>query len=382
MQKFLTILKISVFSVLFMSCSTYYLSSYYEDDGIYVSTDRGTNYEGVFDNYAQVSLDDFTSSDNGNLPWGAKPDSREIVNNFFPSFGRFYYNPFFHDMSFNPFFTNNGLFINYGFSSYPFFYESYRYGLGYPFYPRPIDYYLNPYSYFIGNYYWYYFRNSRMYPWYYGGMYDSRVYERSYANTSDPAIINQTPTISNSASRRGEKTSSSENSRSTNSNGVRVSSIYSRLGSYGGVYIDRTGINNDRMNTTPNLRQLKQNNLIGVYRSGSGYSRSINSTSSIPNLSAIKNDVVRETYQRIRSINPSQRGSTFQGRSFNNDTGRFQASPNYYNSNSRRSGNSSFSSSRSSGGSNFSSGSSSGGTRGSAGGASAGGARGGGGKIQ
>ena len=220
-----------------------------------------------------------------------------------------------------------------------------------------------------------------MYPWYYGGMYDSRAYKSSIANTSDPAIINQTPTISNSASRRGEKTSSSENSRSTNSNGVRVSSIYSRLGSYGGVYIDRTGINNDRANT-PNLRQLKQNNLIGVYRSGSGYSRSTNSTSSIPNLSAIKNDVVRETYQRIRSINPSQRGSAFQGRSFNNDTGRFQASPNYYNSNSRRSGNSSFSSSRSSGGSNFSSGSSSGGARGSAGGASAGGARGGGGKIQ
>ena len=285
-------------------------------------------------------------------------------------------------MSFNPFFSNNGLFINYGFSSYPFFYDSYRFGLGYPFYPSPIDYYLNPYSYFIGNYYWYYFRNSRMYPWYYGGMYDSRVYERSYANTSDPAIINQTPTISNSASRRGEKTSSSENSRSTNSNGVRVSSIYSRLGSYGGVYIDRTGINNDRMNTTPNLRQLKQNNLIGVYRSGSAYSRSTNSTSSIPNLSAIKNDVVRETYQRIRSINPSQRGSTFQGRSFNNDSGRFQASPNYFNSNSRRSsGNSSYSSSRSSGGSNFSSGSSSSGGGGGSR-ASAGGSRGGGGKIQ
>ena len=355
MQKFFTILKISVFSVLFMSCSTYYLSSYYEDDGIYVSTDRGTNYEGVFDNYAQVSLDDFTSSDNGNLPWGAKPDSREIVNNFFPSFGRFYYNPF--------------------------FYDSYRFGRGYPFYPSPIDYYLNPNSYFIGNYYWYYFRNSRMYPWYYGGMYDSRVYERSYANTSDPQIINQTPTISKSASRRGEKVSSSENSRSTNSNGVRVSSIYSRLGSYGGVYIDRTGINNDRMNT-PNLRQLRQNNLIGVYRSGSAYSRSTNSTSSIPNLSEIKNDVVRKTYQRIRSINPSQRGSTFQGRSFNNDSGRFQASPNYFNSNSRRSsGNSSYSSSRSSGGSNFSSGSSStGGGGGSR--ASAGRSRGGGGKIQ
>ena len=39
MKKFSTILKISLFSALFMSCSTYYLSSYYEDDGIYDDDD-------------------------------------------------------------------------------------------------------------------------------------------------------------------------------------------------------------------------------------------------------------------------------------------------------------------------------------------------------
>lgn len=326
MLKFLTIVKISLFSALFMSCSTYYLSSYYEDDGIYVSTDRGTNYEGAFDNYAQVSLDDFTSNDNGNLPWGAKPDSREIVYNFFPSSSRFYYNHL--------------------------HYDSYMFGLGDYFYPRPINYYINPYSYNIGNYYWYYFRNSRMYPWFNNHIYNSRFYERSYANTSDTQIFRQIPTTSNSASRRGEKLQPNERSRSANLNEERVSSIYSRSDSYEKDFNEITKIDNNRTNT-PSLAQLKKDNLNGIYRRGSGYSRNTNQKRYLPNLSAIKDDVIRKTYQRIRSVNPSQRGSVLQGRSFENNSGRFQRSQNYYNSNSERSLNSNFSSSRSPSGSNF-----------------------------
>ncbi|MBL6604276.1 MAG: hypothetical protein ISQ43_02770 [Flavobacteriaceae bacterium] len=365
MKNFLTIFRLSIFSILFMSCSTYYLSSYYEEDGIYVSSDRVVNYKGVFSDLAQVSIEDFSSIDNRNLPWGAKPDSREIVYNFFPSSARFYYNPF--------------------------FYDSYMFGLGHSFYPRPIEFYLNPYSYSIGNYYWYYYRNSRMYPWFNGGIYNPGFYERSYTNTSDTQIFRQIPTTSNSASRRGEKIHSNEKSRSTNLNGVRVSSIYSRSDSYQTDYNESTVIDNDRINS-PNLTHLKKDNLIGIYRRGSGYSRNTNQIRYIPNLSAIKDDVIRETYQRIRSVNPSQRGSTFQGRSSENDSGRFQRSQNYYNSNSERSMNSSYSSSRSSSGSNFRSGSSSNqgvsrssnvGSRGASGSrASAVGSRGGSGKIQ
>ena len=36
MPKLLRLLKISLFSALFLSCSSYYLASYYEDDGIYL----------------------------------------------------------------------------------------------------------------------------------------------------------------------------------------------------------------------------------------------------------------------------------------------------------------------------------------------------------
>ena len=87
-------------------------------------------------------------------------------------------------MSFNPFFNNYGGFINYGFSS-PFFYNSYAYGMGYPFFPRPIDFYFNPYSEFLGNYYWYFrFYRSRFGPWYNGGMYDS-----SYSYKGDKKIM-------------------------------------------------------------------------------------------------------------------------------------------------------------------------------------------------
>ena len=165
MHKLHSILIIIGVSTFLSSCSSYYLASYYEDDGIYYTNQSSNYYKGVFDEYSQLSLNDTQNEvdTSSNLPWGANPDSVEVIYNF-PHFGRFYYNPFFHDMSFNPFFNAYGRFINYGYTSLPFYYNSYAYEMGYPFFPRPIDFYLNPYSNFIGNYYWYYFNRSR---WFY-----------------------------------------------------------------------------------------------------------------------------------------------------------------------------------------------------------------------
>jgi hypothetical protein len=151
------------------------------------------------------------------------------------------------------------------------------------------------------------------------------------------------------------------------------------LGSYGGVYINRTGDSDfDRVNKSPNLRQVKDNNLIGVYSRGSSYQNNINRNRSIPNLSAIKNDYVREAYRQVRSTNPSQRGNSFSRTSRYDNTG--STSRTQFNNSSTRSRQSSYSasSSRSSqGGSSYSSGGVSGG--GSKGSSS--GSRGGGGKI-
>ena len=383
MKKITGILKLILFSSFFIGCNSYQLASYYGDnDGIYVSTERGIDYEVVFNEYADESLNTFTSNENDsrNLPWGANPETTEIVNNFFPSFGRFYYDPFYHGMAYNPFFTNNGMFINYGFRP-PFFYNSFAYEMGYPFY-GPLNFYFSPYATSLGNYYWYMMRNRRYAPWYYGGMYNSYAfqdqYRIDYGNGNSSRL-----SFSNSASRRGERSSSNGVSRNSDSQGVKVSGIYSRLGSYGGVYIDRSrGVSNyDDIDRSINLREIKNNDLIGVYSRGSSNSRNMNRNSSIPNLSAIKSDYVREAYQRIRSVNPSQRGnSSFRSSSYDYSNG-----PSYYNSRSSRNNSSysnrgGYSGSRSSGavqGGSFSSpsssGASSGGSRGSSGGSRGGG---------
>ena len=386
MRKFWGLLNIVLVSVLFTGCNAYQIASYYEgSDGIYVSSERGIDYEVVFRDFADEPLNSYSSNDNiGDLPWGANPESTEIVNNFFPSFGRFYYDPFYHNMAFNPFFTNNGYFINYGFRP-PFFYNSFAYEMGYPFY-GPLNFYFSPYATSLGSYYWYMMRHRRYLPWYYGGMYDSTAYRDQYDNeVSNTSRVS----FSNSASRRGERGTSSGVSRKSDSQGVRISGLYSRLGSYGGVYIDRTRSvsDYDDIDTSINLREIKNNDLIGVYSRGSSNSRSINRNSSIPNLSQIKSDNVREAYQQIRSVNPYQRGNS--SRSSNYDYSNY-SSPSYYGNRSSRN-NSSFSnrrgsyqqfgSSRASQGGSYSSpsrgGSSSGSSSGSRGGSS-GGSRGGG----
>ena len=195
-HSFLSILLVTIFV---QSCTTYQLSSYYDDsDGIYSSYEKGLDYEVVFKDFADESFSSYSSDelDSSNLPWGANPDSIEVVNNFFPSFGRFYYNPFYHNSAFNPFFSNVGSFINYGFRS-PFFYNSYAYEMGYPFY-GPMNFYFSPYTTSLGNYYWYMIRYSRNYPWYSRNVYNNLA-DNQYRK--EPSRVD----FNNSASRRGEK---------------------------------------------------------------------------------------------------------------------------------------------------------------------------------
>ncbi len=376
MSKIRTLFKICLISALFVSCSSYQLASYYNDnDGIYISNERGIDYEVVFKDFADESLLNNSSNetDSGNLPWGANPDSREVVNNFFPSFGRFYFDPFSYNIGLNPFFSNNGSFINYGFRP-SFFYNSYSYNLGYPFY-GPMNFYFSPYATSLGSYYWYMMRNSRYYPWYNGGMYGT-AYKDKYGNENASTTR---VSFSNSASRRGEKNSFNESSKKSNSQGVRVSSLYSRLGSNGGIYINRTGDSEfDRVNKSPNLRRVKDNNLIGVYSRSNSYPNNINRNRSIPNLSAIKNDYVREAYRQVRSVNPSQRGNSFSRTSRYDNVG--STSRTQFNNSSTRSRSNSYSPSSSRSSQGVSSYSSGGRSRGGSK-ASSSGSRGGGGKI-
>ena len=342
----------------FISCTSYQLTSYYDDsDGIYsLEDERGIEYDVIFKDFAnQVTYSELSNSDN--LPWGANPESTEIVNNFFPNFGRFYYNPFFHDSSFNPFFTSRGSFINYGFRP-PFFYNSFAYELGYPFY-GPMNFYFSPYATSLGNYYWYMMRYSRNYPWYNGGIYNSATaYENRY---KEPSRLD----FSNSASRRGEKSSSTNSSRKNGRQGGGISGLYSRDVSYGGIYIDRTGQDFDRIDT----------NLIGVYTRGNSNQRNINRNSSIPNLSTIKSDYVREAYRQVRSVNPSQRGNSYNYSSARARSNAYSPNRSQFNNSSTRSYSSP---SRSSQGASYSSARSGGGSVGGGSKGSTGGSRGGG----
>ena len=378
MKKIIGLINIAILSLLFLGCNAYQLASYYDDsDGIYVSNVRGIDYEVVFSDIADETLNSYSSSENKSqyLPWGANPESTEVVNNFFPNFGSYYLDPYYYNMGFNPYFGYGG----YGFSP-AFYHNIFGYEMGYPFY-RYYSFYFSPFATSPGSYYWYMMRYRRYIPWYYGGMYDSIAYKDQYDNeVSNTSRVS----FSNSASRRGERGTSSGVSRNSDSQGTRISGLYSRLSSYGGVYMDRTrGVYDyDDTNRNINLREIKNNDLIGVYSRGSSNSRSINRNSSVPNLSQIKSDYVREAYQQIRSTNPYQRGnSSYRSSSYDYSN----SGPSYYNNRSSRNNSSyssrgGYSSSRSSGsvqGGSFSSssrgGSISSGSRGSSGGGSRGG---------
>lgn len=99
------------------------------------------------------------------------------------------------------------------------------------------------------------------------------------------------------------------------------------------------------------------NNLIGVYSKANSNSRNISRNSSIPNLSSIKSDYVREAYRQVRSINPSQRGNSFNYSSARSRSNSYSPNQSQFNNSSARSYSSpsrssqvrNFSSSRSSG---------------------------------
>ncbi len=324
MKKIVNTLKVFVLSSLFISCSSYQLASYY-DDGIYSTNERGVDYEVVFNDFADESLNS-PEAESGNLPWGAKPDSREVVNNFFPSFGRFYFDPFYHNSGFNPYFSNYGSFINYGYRS-PFFYNNFAYRLGYPFY-GPMNFYFSPYATSLGNYYWYMMRYSRNYPRYSGGIYDNLA-DNQYRK--EPSRVD----FSNSASRRGEKNTGSDNSRKNDRQGITVAGLYSRMNAYGGIYIDRT--------RDTEFGRI-DNNLVGVYRKGSTNESNINRNSSIPNLNSIKSDIVRRSYRQVRSVNPSQRGNSFNYSSARSNPNSYSPNQSQFNNSSARNRSSSYSS--------------------------------------
>jgi len=291
MQKLLRLVKVSLFSALFLSCSSYYLASYYEDDGIYGVRSNVALYESYFSELAEEPLNDNSPNINGGLPWGAKPDSREVSINIIPTWDRFYYNAFYY----NPY--------RYG-----------RYGFGYPYQFRPYEYYFSPYTSYYQNFmYWNFNRYSRFYPWYNSEKYyygiESSV---SYDNNSK---TRSRPLVSNSASRRGEKSGFSEIGSSMDSEGTRNTRSYSRTNINNEINISRNQIARYDRVIAPNLRQLKQNNLIGIYRSRGNYSRNDNQTRFIPNLRAIKSDVVRDTYQKIRFSDRNRRGNFYSNES-------------------------------------------------------------------
>ena len=101
---------------------------------------------------------------------------------------------------------------------------------------------------------------------------------------------------------------------------------------------------------------------------GNLYQNNINRNRSVPNLSAIKNDYVRDAYKQVRSVNPSQRGNSYSRTSRYDNIG--SANRTQFNNSSTRSRPNSYSGSSSRSSQGFSSGSASrGGSRGSSPGA-------------
>ena len=163
MKKIIGLLNISILSLLFLGCNAYQLASYYDDsDGIYVSNVRGIDYGVVFSDIAEETLNSYSSSENKSqyLPWGANPESTEVVNNFFPNFGSYYLDPYYYNMGFNPYFGYGG----YGFGP-AFYHNIFGYEMGYPFY-RHYSFYFSPFATSPGSYYWYMMRYRRYIPWY------------------------------------------------------------------------------------------------------------------------------------------------------------------------------------------------------------------------
>ena len=333
MKHFLKFVSLFSFLILFSGCYTYQMSSWNDDDGIYVSSIRNYNYGQYFSDLANDIVEEYEDSgvvdseDPDNMPWGYKPDQIQIFVDLYPRMYGYGY---------------GGYGYGYGYGGYGYGY-GYPYGCGYG-YGSPYlcryygyGYYGYRYGYPESHYYWPYMNRLRLYPYYYYNRYNNY---NGYAYNKDKDYVNTTRLgYSNSSSRRGEKTTSASGSSSNNSSNIRNMSgisISSRSGGY-----------NISSNDVPNLRAIKD-----TYRRVQGIQRNLNSNS--------------------RYINSSRYNNTSQ---YSNSTRRDMS-----NSNSRAHngnyGKSNFSRGSSSNVGSRSSGGSSGG--GSRGGSSGGGSRGGG----
>ena len=268
--------------MLFSGCYTYQMSSWNDDDGIYVSSIRNYNYGQYFSDLANEIVEEYEESgivdseDPDNMPWGYKPDQIQVFVDFSPriyGYGYGYGYPY-------------GYGYGYG---YPYGYGyGYPYGCGYG-YGSPYlcryygyGYYGYGYGYPESHSYWPYRSRLRLYPYYYYDRYNNN----GYAYNKDKDYVNSTRVgYSNSSSRRGEKTSSASSESSKASRSIRnysTPSISSRSGGY-----------NISSNDVPNLNAIKD-----TYRRVQGIQRNLNSNSRYINSSRYNNSSQYSTSTR------------------------------------------------------------------------------------
>ena len=254
MNHFFKFLSLVSFLILFSGCYTYQMSSWNDDDGIYVSSIRNYNYGQYFSDLANEIIEEYEdlgivdSEDPDNLPWGYKPDQTQIFIDFYPRYSGYGY-PY-------------GYGSLYGYGYYPY---NYYWGRNFynPYYP--YGYYGYGYGYPESHQYWPYRNRLRLYPYYY---YDRYNYN-GYAYNKDKDPVNTTRLgYSNSSSRRGEKTSSASR-ESSNIRNTSTPSVSSRSGGY-----------NISSNDVPNLRAIKENYRVVnmIQRQFDSNSRYINSS--------------------------------------------------------------------------------------------------------
>ena len=262
MKHFFKFLSLVSFLILFSGCYTYQMSSWNDDDGIYVSSIRNYNYGQYFSDLANEIIEEYEDSgiadseDPDNLPWGYKPDQTQIFIDFYPRYSGYGY-PY-----------GYGSLYGYG---YPYGYPYYYWGRNFynPYYP--YGYYGYGYGYPESHQYWPYMNRLRLYPYYYYDRYNYNGY--AYNKDKDPLNTSRLG-YSNSSSRRGEKTTSASGKSSESSSNIRnysTLSVSSRSGGY-----------NISSNEVPNLRSIKDN-----YRMLQAIERNIGSNSRYINLSLI-----------------------------------------------------------------------------------------------
>ena len=97
MNHFFKFLSLVSFLILFSGCYTYQMSSWNDDDGIYVSSIRNYNYGQYFSDLANEIIEEYEDSgiadseDPDNLPWGYKPDQTQIFIDFYPRYSGYGY---------------------------------------------------------------------------------------------------------------------------------------------------------------------------------------------------------------------------------------------------------------------------------------------------